>query len=82
LVRKPWMNGQVMIEEVPEEQLLLAHVGILKELPQSELEYLAKRSPIVRLAKKESLTLGEYRRGVLYSADACGLTSRPSEART
>jgi CRP-like cAMP-binding protein len=55
-----------MIEEAPEEQLLLAHVDILKELPQSELEYLAERSPIVRLAKKESLTLGEYRRGVLF----------------
>jgi CRP-like cAMP-binding protein len=34
-------------------------------LPQSELEYLARRCPVVHLAKNESLTLGEYQRGVL-----------------
>jgi CRP-like cAMP-binding protein len=54
-----------MIEEAPGEQLLLAHVDVLKELPQSELEYLAKRCPFLHLAKKESLTLGKYQRGVL-----------------
>ena len=41
-----------------EEQLLLAEVDILEDLPQSELNYLATRSQIVRLGKKESLTLG------------------------
>jgi CRP/FNR family transcriptional regulator len=55
-----------MIEEVPEEQLLLAHVDILKELPPSELEYLARCCPIVHLAKKESLTLGVDLRGILF----------------
>jgi hypothetical protein len=54
-----------MIEEAPGEQLLLAHVDVLSELPQSELEYLAKRCRILHLAKKESLTLGKYQRGVL-----------------
>ena len=53
-----------MIEEAPEERLLLAHVDILEELPQSEVEYLARRCPIVHLAKKESLALGEDQRGV------------------
>jgi CRP/FNR family transcriptional regulator, cyclic AMP receptor protein len=55
-----------MIEDIPEEQVRLAEVDILRELPQSELEYLASRCPLVRLAKEESLTLGEYQRGVLF----------------
>ena len=42
-----------------EEQLLLAEVDILGDLPHSEMDYLATRSQIVRLGKKESLTLGE-----------------------
>jgi hypothetical protein len=58
-----------MIENIPEEQILLAKVDILRELPQSELEYLASRYPLVRLGKEESLTLGEYRRGVLFLLD-------------
>jgi len=53
-----------MIEDIPGEPLLLAEVNILRELPKSEAEYLAKRSPMVHLAKKESLTLGEYQQGV------------------
>jgi CRP-like cAMP-binding protein len=55
-----------MIEDIPEEQVGLAEVDILRELPQSELEYLARRCPLVHLAKEESLTLGEYQRGVLF----------------
>ena len=55
-----------MIEEAPEEQLLLAPVDILEELPQSEVHHITMRSPIVRLGKKENLTLGEDRRGVLF----------------
>jgi CRP/FNR family transcriptional regulator len=53
-----------MIEDISGEPLLLAEVNILRELPQSEVEYLAKRSPMVHLAEKESLTLGEYQQGV------------------
>jgi CRP/FNR family cyclic AMP-dependent transcriptional regulator len=53
-----------MIEDIPGEPLLLAEVNILRELPQSEVEYLARRSPMVHLAEKESLTLGEYLQGV------------------
>jgi CRP/FNR family cyclic AMP-dependent transcriptional regulator len=48
-----------------EEQLLLAEVDILEDLPQSEVEHLATRSQIVRLSKKESLTLGEDLHGIL-----------------
>jgi len=55
-----------MIEDIPEEHVLLAEVDVLRELPQSELEYLARRCPIVRLAKEESLTLGDYQRGILF----------------
>jgi CRP/FNR family cyclic AMP-dependent transcriptional regulator len=70
-----------MIEDIPGESLLLAEVDVLRELPQSELEYLAKRSPMVHLAEKESLTLGEYQRGVflllsgrvrVYEPTTCG----------
>ena len=53
-----------MIEDIPGEPLLLAEVDVLRELPQSEVEYLARQCPIVHLAEKESLTLGEYQRGV------------------
>src|SRR5215212_9197992 len=53
-----------MIEDIPGEPLLLAEVDILRELPQSEVEYLARQCPIVHVAKEESLTLGEYQRGV------------------
>jgi CRP/FNR family transcriptional regulator, cyclic AMP receptor protein len=48
-----------------EEQLLLAEVDILEDLPKSEVDYLATRSQIVRLGKKESLTLGEDLHGIL-----------------
>ncbi len=54
-----------MIEDFPGEPLLLAEVDVLRELPQSEVEYLARCSQMVHLAKTESLTLGEYQRGVL-----------------
>jgi len=54
-----------MIEEAPEEQLLLTEVDILEGLPQSEMEYLATRSAIVRLGRKENLNLGGNHRGVL-----------------
>src|SRR5919107_6185197 len=53
-----------MIEDIPEKRGHLAEVDVLRELPQSEVEYLAKRSPMVHLAEKESLTLGEYHQGV------------------
>ena len=59
------MNGRVMIEDAPEEQLLLTEVDILEGLPQSEMEYLATRSAIVRLGKKENLNLGGNHRGIL-----------------
>jgi len=55
-----------MIEDIPEEQVRLAEVDVLRELPQSELECLARRCSIVRLAKEESLTLSEYQRGILF----------------
>ena len=55
-----------MIEDVPEEHVLLAEVDVFRELPQSELEYLASRCPIVRLSEKESLTLGEDVPGILF----------------
>src|SRR5215203_2575615 len=70
-----------MIEDIPGEPLLLGEVDVLRELPQSELEYLAKRSPMVHLAEKESLTLGEYQQGVflllsgrvrVYEPTTCG----------
>jgi CRP/FNR family cyclic AMP-dependent transcriptional regulator len=54
-----------MIEDIAGEQNLLAEVDVLKELPRSEVEYLARRCPIVHLAEKESLTLGEYQRNIL-----------------
>jgi CRP/FNR family transcriptional regulator, cyclic AMP receptor protein len=55
-----------MIDDaLAEEQLLLAEVDILEDLPQSEVDYLAARSQIVRLGKKESLTLGEDLHGIL-----------------
>src|SRR5215210_3646381 len=54
-----------MIEEAPEEQLLLGEVDILNELPQSEVEYVATHSPIAHLGKKESLTLGEDLQGIV-----------------
>jgi len=53
-----------MIEDILEEQGHLTEVNILRGLPQSEMEYLARQCPIVHLAKKESLTLGEYQQGV------------------
>src|SRR5919107_2143363 len=53
-----------MIEDIPEKRGHLAEVDVLRELPQSEVEYLARRSPMVHLAEKESLTLGEYQQGV------------------
>ena len=55
-----------MIEAAPEEQLLLlAEVDIMKDLPQSELEYVATRSRIVRLSKRQSLALDDNLRGIL-----------------
>jgi CRP/FNR family transcriptional regulator, cyclic AMP receptor protein len=53
-----------MIEDIAGEQIPLAEVDVIRELPQSEVEYLARRCPIVHLAEKEGLTLGEYQRGV------------------
>jgi CRP/FNR family cyclic AMP-dependent transcriptional regulator len=55
-----------MIKDSPEEQqLLLADVDILRELPQGELEYVATCSQVVRLGKRESLALGEDLHGIL-----------------
>ncbi len=49
-----------MIEDAAEEQLLLlADVDILREVPQGEVDYVATCSQVVRLGKRESLTLGE-----------------------
>jgi CRP/FNR family transcriptional regulator, cyclic AMP receptor protein len=55
-----------MNEDAPEERALLAEVDILRELPESEVDHVATRSPIVRLGEKESLTLGEDLRGILF----------------
>lgn len=66
MVRKSRENHCPMLEEASEEQLLLARVDILEELPQSEVDRIATRSPIVRLGKKEGLTLREELRGVLF----------------
>jgi CRP/FNR family transcriptional regulator, cyclic AMP receptor protein len=59
------VNARVMIEDAPEEQLLLTEVDILEGLSQSEMEYLDKRSQIVRLGRKENLNLGGDHRGIL-----------------
>jgi CRP/FNR family cyclic AMP-dependent transcriptional regulator len=48
-----------------EEQLLLAEVDILEDLPQSEVEHLATRPSILHLGKRESLILGEDHPGIL-----------------
>lgn len=53
-----------MIEDTPEEQVLLAEVDILEELPQNEMDYLATRSPLLHLGQKESLQLGNDHRGI------------------
>jgi hypothetical protein len=49
-------------DALAEQQLLLAKVlikvDILEELPQDEVEYVATRSAVVRLGKKESFDLG------------------------
>ncbi len=60
------MNRRSLIMDGPEEeQLLLADVDILRELPRGELEYVAARSRVVRLGKKGSLALGEDLHGIL-----------------
>ena len=40
-------------------------MDILKRLPQGALEYVVARSRVVRLARRESLVLGEDLRGIL-----------------
>ncbi len=67
MIWKPWVNCCAMIEDAVgvQELLRLAEVDILKELPQGEVEYVATRSQAVRLNKRESLALGENRRGIL-----------------
>ncbi len=60
------MNRRILIMDGPEEeQLLLADVDILRELPRGELKYVAARSRVVRLVKKGSLALGEDLHGIL-----------------
>ena len=41
-------------------------MDILKGLPEREVDYVATRSSIVRLSEKQSLTLGEDQRGILF----------------
>jgi CRP/FNR family transcriptional regulator, cyclic AMP receptor protein len=62
------MNGCAVIDDAPgeEQQQLLAKMYILKELPEREVDHLATRSQLVRLGEKESLTLGEDLRGILF----------------
>jgi CRP/FNR family transcriptional regulator len=57
-----------MFDDAPgeEQQLLLSEVDILRELPEREVDHVATRSPIVRLGEKETLTLGEDLRGILF----------------
>jgi len=57
-----------MIDDVlgEEQQQFLAEVDILKGLLEREVDYVATRSPIVRLSEKQSLTLGEDLRGILF----------------
>jgi CRP/FNR family transcriptional regulator len=54
-----------MIEDAYAEQPLHAGVDVFRDLPPSEVEYLARRCPIVRLGEKEGLAPLEERRGVL-----------------
>jgi CRP/FNR family transcriptional regulator, cyclic AMP receptor protein len=55
-----------MIKDSPEGQpLLLADVDILRELPQGEVDYVATRSRVVYLGRRESVSLGEDLRGIL-----------------
>ena len=60
------MNRYARIKDGPEEQLLLlANVDILRGLPQGAVDYVAARSRVVHLARRESLALGEDLRGIL-----------------
>jgi CRP/FNR family cyclic AMP-dependent transcriptional regulator len=55
-----------MIKPALEEQLpLLANVDILRGLPQGEVNYVAARSRVVVLGKRERFALGEGHRGIL-----------------
>jgi CRP/FNR family transcriptional regulator, cyclic AMP receptor protein len=55
-----------MIKDSPEGQpLLLADVDILRELPQGEVDYVATRSRVVYLDRRESVSLGEDLQGIL-----------------
>ena len=55
-----------MKEAAVEKQLLLrAERDLLEGVPQGEVDYVAARSRVVRLDKRESLALGEDLRGIL-----------------
>jgi CRP/FNR family cyclic AMP-dependent transcriptional regulator len=54
-----------MIEDAHAQQPLHAGVDVFRDLPPSEVEYLATRCPIVHLGQKEGLAPLEERRGVL-----------------
>ena len=71
-----------MIEDILEEQGHLTEVNILRALPQSEVEYLARQCPIVHLAKKESLTLDEYQQGVFLLLSGRVRVHEPTTFRT
>ena len=62
------MNRYVTIDDAlgVEQQQLLTEADIAEDLPQAEVEYVATRCLIVRLGKKESLTLGEDSRGIRF----------------
>jgi CRP-like cAMP-binding protein len=62
------MNRYVTIDHAlgEEQQQLHAEADIPEDLPQAEVEYVATRCPIVRLRKKESLTLDEDPHGITW----------------
>jgi CRP/FNR family transcriptional regulator, cyclic AMP receptor protein len=69
-----------MIEDVAEHQQLLAEVDILKGLPHGEVEYVAARSRVVRLAKRESFALDGDMRGILLLVSGRVRVHEPSSA--
>jgi CRP/FNR family cyclic AMP-dependent transcriptional regulator len=69
-----------MIEDALEQKLLLTEVDILKELPQGALGYVAARSRVVRLAKRESFALDGDMRGILLLVSGRVRVHEPSSA--
>jgi CRP/FNR family transcriptional regulator, cyclic AMP receptor protein len=70
-----------MKEAAVEKQLLLrAERDLLEGVPQGEVDYVAARSRVVRLAKKESLALDGDMRGILLLVSGRVRVHEPSSA--